>query len=113
VGGEWRTLYTFDLQETFMPDYEMFNWFYASHPESPFVRGVIAARPVAGKRLALRNTRYSVHVTAQGTQTRMLATVADLRNVIEQDFGIVLSWNPALQAKLQAMVDAEATPKAT
>lgn len=37
VGGQWKTLYNFDLRETFIADYEMFNWFYATHPRSPFV----------------------------------------------------------------------------
>jgi N-hydroxyarylamine O-acetyltransferase len=29
--AQWRTVYLFDLAQTYPADYEMFNWFYATH----------------------------------------------------------------------------------
>jgi N-hydroxyarylamine O-acetyltransferase len=57
---QWQTLYTFDLQESFIADYEMYNWFYARHPDSPFVQSVMMARAQPERRLALRNARFSI-----------------------------------------------------
>src|SRR5439155_16407633 len=32
LGGTWKPLYRFDLQEQFLPDYEVTNWYLLNHP---------------------------------------------------------------------------------
>lgn len=90
IGGDWRTLYTFDLQDTFLEDYEVWNWYYAAHPRSPFVEGPILARPERGRRHALRHARYTVHVLGGASEARRLASVEELCSVLEQAFHVPL-----------------------
>ncbi len=61
VRGAWRTLYRFDLQEQVLPDYELTNWYLSNHPESHFVRRLIAARTDPQRRYALLDNELAVH----------------------------------------------------
>ena len=45
IGGIWAALYRFDLQEQFLADYEVSNWYLSNHPGSRFVTQLIVARP--------------------------------------------------------------------
>jgi N-hydroxyarylamine O-acetyltransferase len=44
VGGDWRTLYRFDMQQNYEVDYAVSNHFLSTHPSSHFLSSVIAAR---------------------------------------------------------------------
>ena len=54
VAGSWRAMYVFDLQQVADIDYVVGNWYVCTHPDSPFLGQLIAARtgpglrPVAG-----------------------------------------------------------------
>ena len=61
VRDTWRTLYRFDLQEQVLPDYEVTNWYLSNHPESHFVRRLIAARTEPQRRYALLDNELAVH----------------------------------------------------
>ncbi|MDX3904298.1 MAG: arylamine N-acetyltransferase [Pigmentiphaga sp.] len=63
VRGEWRTLYRFGIEPDFPPDYEIANYYLSTHPESPFVSNLIAARATAQGRLAC--TTGTTRVTAR------------------------------------------------
>ena len=106
LGPDWKTLYTFDLRETFMPDYEMFNWYFAAHPQSPFVTGIILARPEHGRRHTLRNTRYSVHDMTGGTQTRYLSNAEEFRTVVRDAFRLPLPSSRLFEEKLARLLSA-------
>ena len=62
-GGEWQALYTFEMHEQQLADYEVSNWYLANHPQSIFVTGVGAARAGATARHALRNTRHAIYLS--------------------------------------------------
>jgi N-hydroxyarylamine O-acetyltransferase len=104
LGADWKTLYTFELRENFMADYEMWNWYFAAHPESPFVGGLILARPEPGRRHALRNTRYSVHNLDGATETRHLASIEEFRGVIRDAFRLPWPQSPAFEDKLARLL---------
>ncbi|MGF6226446.1 N-hydroxyarylamine O-acetyltransferase [Inquilinus ginsengisoli] len=90
TGEEWRSLYRFDLQEQWPVDYETANWYLATHPDSHFVTGLIAARPQPGSRHALRNADYAVHRLDGGTERRTLADAAEVKAVLTEMFGLAL-----------------------
>src|SRR5450755_3965212 len=71
-GGEWQALYTFEMHEQQLADYEVSNWYLCNHPQSIFVNGVGAARASPTERHALRNTRYSIHHPDGRTERRIL-----------------------------------------
>ena len=100
LGGTWKALYRFDLQEQFPPDYEVTNWYLSNHPDSHFVNGLIAARAAPDRRYALRNNELAVHHLDGNTERSVLATVAQLRAALEGPFGLTLPDAPELDAAL-------------
>ena len=106
VAGEWQDLYAFDLYEQVQADYEVSNWFLSTFPQSPFVNGIIAARADIDRRHVMRGTRYQAHHRDGKTERRHLATVAEVKAVLEGPLQIPLPRHPELDARLQRMIDA-------
>ena len=104
VEGEWRALYFFERHEQQLADYEVSNWYLANHPQSQFVTGIIAARAAPGLRHALRNARYAIHHRDGRTDKRVLASVDEVRRVLEEELRIALPADPSLDAKLERML---------
>jgi N-hydroxyarylamine O-acetyltransferase len=104
LGDEWRTLYSFDLQEQHQVDYEVSNWYLATNPRSHFLSSLIAARPDAGRRYALRNNQLSVHHRDGPSERRTLTSVAELCTVLERDFRLRLPEGSALEDALAPLV---------
>jgi len=103
VQGDWRTLYRFDLQPAYPVDYEVSNYYLSTHPASHFVTSLVAARPTPQGRLALLNRDFTVY-RLDGTSTRRrLATTAEIRAVLQGEFGLALPDAPALDRRLDAL----------
>ena len=100
IGGSWRSLYRFDLQEQFLPDYEIVNWYQCTSPNSYFTANLMAARPVPGARYALRNAELSVHHLDGRSERRVLRTPAELRDTLAGTFGLTLANAAGLDALL-------------
>jgi N-hydroxyarylamine O-acetyltransferase len=103
VAGEWRTTYRFDLHPQLAVDYEVINWWTSAHPRSHFTQGLIAARALPGRRLALRNLDYAVHPLGGETQRRRLADPNEVCDVLEEDFAIAVPAREALLARLRQL----------
>ena len=104
LAGSWSALYAFELHEQQQADYEVSNWYLANHPQSQFVTGIVAARAAPDRRHALRNARYAIHHRDGRTERRVLASVGEIRTVLESDMRIPLPDDPALDAKLEKML---------
>ena len=96
----WQTLYRFDLQPQFPADYRVGNWWTSTHPDSHFVTGLTAARAPAGRRLTLRNRQFTERTTSGATTKRTLATTAEIRAVLQDEFLIRLPENSRLEEAL-------------
>ena len=59
VAGAWQTLYEFDLQPQQRADYEMACWYLCHHPDSRFVRQLLAARVDGTVRYGLLDRAFS------------------------------------------------------
>lgn len=105
VAGEWQALYTFELHEQQIADYEVSNWYLCHHPQSIFVNGILAARAGAAERHALRNTRYAIHYPDGRTERRVLSSASEMREVLEGPFRVALPEAPNLDAKLALLVE--------
>ncbi|RPE81914.1 arylamine N-acetyltransferase family protein [Vulcaniibacterium tengchongense] len=103
VRGQWRTLYRFDLQPQHPLDYEMPNHYVSTHPASHFVHGLSAALPREDGRLALRDRELSFHPREGETRKRLLGDAAELRAVLEGEFGLRLPDTPQLEGRLQGV----------
>ena len=88
IGGEWRSTYQFDLTPQLSVDDELGNWWTSASPASHFTFSLIAARSPAGRRRALRNLDYSIHIPGGESEKRHLSGPEEVCAVLESDFGI-------------------------
>jgi N-hydroxyarylamine O-acetyltransferase len=105
VKKELKPLYRFNLDEHYLQDYEITNWYLSNHPESHFVTGLIAARPEVdpNRRYALHGNELSIHTIGKDTKKRTLQTVAELKGVLKNNFRINLTDLPGLDKKLKEL----------
>ena len=107
VRDEWRTLYRFDLQSRPSIDYVVANHYTSTYPESHFLHSLIMARTLADRRLGLRNREFVVHYTGGESVRRVLAGVNEIKQVIQDEFGIHLPVHSELDRKLVELPAAE------
>jgi N-hydroxyarylamine O-acetyltransferase len=96
VSSAWKTLYRFDLEEVFAPDYEILNYYASTHPSSLFVNKLVLARPATDRRYALLNNQFAVHHLCGPTERRLLTSVAEVRQTLESTFLLRLPDAPEL-----------------
>jgi N-hydroxyarylamine O-acetyltransferase len=105
VGGEWRSLYWFDLTEQLLADYEVSNWYLCHHPRSHFRSGLTIARPEPDRRYALGGPTLAVHHLGGPTERHALSSPAEIRKVLEDTFLIDTSGLPDLEAALARLFE--------
>ncbi|MBX5461343.1 MAG: arylamine N-acetyltransferase [Steroidobacteraceae bacterium] len=101
VGKNWKSLYRFDLQPQFPSDYAVANHYLCTHPESPFRTSLRVARTAPGKRFGLANNYLSIHHLDGPSEKRVLKSVAEVRQTLEEVFGLTLPPGPELDAALE------------
>ena len=101
IASTRRSLYQFDLQPQFLPDYEVTNWYLSNHPSSHFVTGLIAARADRDCRYALRGNELAIHPTNGDTERHVLTSVDALRVALEDTFRLILPVGPELNLALE------------
>ncbi len=104
IGDKWTALYRFDLQEQFLTDYEVGNWYTSTHPKSPFVTDLMAARTDSGCRYTLRNNVLSVHRLSGLTERRKIGSAYDLHKTLEDVFRLTLPDTQELGAILEGAI---------
>jgi N-hydroxyarylamine O-acetyltransferase len=104
VRDVWKPLYSFDLQPQILVDYEVSNWHLCTHPESPFVSRLMAARVAPDRRYGLLNNKLSIHHLHGESEQTTLDSPAKLRRVLEGTFGIQLPDDPGLDALLSRLI---------
>ncbi|WP_284309975.1 arylamine N-acetyltransferase family protein [Labrys miyagiensis] len=92
LGATWEHIYRVVSLPRVDAEYEICNWFTASHPDSPYRSNLIAARPGPDRtRITLFNARLTIrHVTGEADR-RILRGVLEYYSVISETFGISLS----------------------
>ena len=103
VGSAFRTLYRFDLSQSYLPDYEVTNYFLATSARSQFRTGLRVARVTPGRRSALANLRVTVHPLSGESQTRVLGSAPELENVLLETFGIRAPEGPAWKGAFERL----------
>jgi N-hydroxyarylamine O-acetyltransferase len=101
IGGNWRTLYRFDLSQAYEVDYRVASHFLSTHPSSHFLSTLVAARAFPDKRYALRNNRLSIHHTGGRTEQREIVTATELADVLEKQLAIIIPDRAAFEATLR------------
>jgi N-hydroxyarylamine O-acetyltransferase len=92
LGDRWEHIYRVVLLPRVDAEYEICNWFTASHPESPYRANLIATRPGPNRtRITLFNARLNVRHANGEVERRGLESVSDYRDVLAGTFGLALS----------------------
>jgi N-hydroxyarylamine O-acetyltransferase len=92
LGDRWEHIYRVVPLPRVDAEYEICNWFTASHPDSPYRSNLIAARPGPDKtRITLFNARLNVRHANGEVERRTLSDEADYGDVLSRTFGVVLS----------------------
>ena len=105
VAGEWRAMYIFDLQRQESIDYTVGNWYVSTHPESPFTRQLMVARTGEGWRRTLNNDSFAIHRAGGDTERRQIATVSDLVELLDHEFGIRLAEHATIKRALGQLIE--------
>jgi N-hydroxyarylamine O-acetyltransferase len=103
IKDTWKSLYRFDLQEQFLPDYEVSSWYLSTHPNSHFMTSLKVGRVTPDRRYALANNEFAIHYLHGNTERHTLASVSALRSTLENIFGLNLNGMQELDAVLQRL----------
>ena len=105
IGEEWRVLYSFELEELTLDELTDIN--DRMSVDSRFRDNLIAARSEKGRRHALHNLSYRLHVAGEETETRTLSGVEEIKEVLAGPLGIVLPPAEKLDPALEELVRRE------
>lgn len=86
-GGEWFSLYRFELARYGQADCELGHFFSHRHPDAAFVRNLVASRILPAEVRSLRNREYWI-MTGAGDRKQDVRDPAHLRKLLDEEFGI-------------------------
>ncbi len=86
-GGEWFSLYRFELARYGQADCELGHFFSHRHPDAAFVRNLVASRILPAAVRSLRNREYWI-MTGDGEHKQDVRDPAHLRQLLDEEFGI-------------------------
>lgn len=104
VAGSWRAMYLFDLQKVADIDYVVGNWYVCTHPDSPFLGQMIAARTGPGLRKTLNNGSFAIHRLGQDSERVQLQSVDAVLEVLRDEFGIRVPEHPELRGIIERLI---------
>lgn len=110
VSSVWRALYRFDLHPTEEIDLVVGNWYVCTHPDSPFLGKLVAARTGPGLRRTLSNGSYAIHRLGAPSERHELHDPEVVMTLLREEFGIRLPQRPGMRAAIAGVLeDARAT----
>jgi N-hydroxyarylamine O-acetyltransferase len=93
LAGTWKALYQLSLENQTLADWDVANWYTATHPDSIFTQIVTAARAADECCYALRDNRLRIYRPDGAVEQRMIKTPHDLGLVLRHEFKIRLPQN--------------------
>ena len=104
VKGEWKACFIFTLEEQFIEDYTVMNWYTSSHPQSHFTHTLVAARTFENGRYALRNSEMNTHFLDKPSNKKVIGNKKEMFSILEQIFSINISGLPDLEKQLDRLL---------
>jgi len=101
VDGEWFSLYRFQLGPYGQADCELGHFYSHRHPDATFVNHLVASRILDGEVRSLRNRGYRI-MRAEGDIETDIVDAAQLKRLLEQDFGLLVTDDEAARLFDQA-----------
>lgn len=92
IGGAWEHVYRVIPYPRYDMEYEITNWYTATHPDQPYATNIIAARPrLDGTRLTMFNERVNLRYADGRVVRRDVAGREAYASVLRDEFGLDLS----------------------
>jgi N-hydroxyarylamine O-acetyltransferase len=102
VGGEltlqawlkhgWQHIYRVIPYSRYDGEYEITNWYTATHPDTPYQGNIIVAKPGPNRsRITMYNARVTVRDAEGNAEKRWLTTDGEFRDVLRGEFGLNMS----------------------
>lgn len=98
LDGAWIPLYELSREPQLDADYELANWFTATHPTSHFRRSLTVARAMPEARYALLDGRLTVR-TPDGRTERRILDAGQIERALSDTFGLPVEpdWRPVIE----------------
>jgi N-hydroxyarylamine O-acetyltransferase len=112
LADDWRPVYVFNLDQVSQDDIDPINLQTATDPASPFTHELRVALTPSGRRLKLRNTKYTRQPVGEEAAYRELSTLDEIKQVLTTDFGITLPQNERLDSALSSLLAPKPAPAA-
>jgi N-hydroxyarylamine O-acetyltransferase len=92
LGQQWEHIYRVIPHPRHDAEYEVANWYTATHPSAPYLTNIIAARPLSdGTRLTMFNERVTLRHRSGESHRRLLETPEAFASVLRGEFDLDLS----------------------
>ena len=102
VGGEltlqarlktgWEHIYRVIPYRRYDGEYEITNWYTATHPNTPYQGNIIVAKPGPNRtRITMYNARVTIRDAGGHSEKRWLTTGDEFRNALRGEFGLNMS----------------------
>ena len=92
LNDDWHHIYRVIPYPRYDAEYEITNWYTATHPETPYQGNIIAAKPGPNKsRITMYNARVTVRDADGKAKKRWLTGAGEFRDVLCGEFGLNLS----------------------
>lgn len=88
-GKDWLPIYFFNTVPCELIDYEVTNWYIATHPDSGFRQHLMVSRVDEKARYSLQDQVLNIRYTDGNKETITMGNVQELVSVLQQTFGLV------------------------
>jgi N-hydroxyarylamine O-acetyltransferase len=88
LDGRWTRLYHFSSLPQAPIDYEVANWYTATHPTSVFVNTLMAARPTPERRYTMLGRDFTIRHRHGPVERRDVADAAEFGSILREHFHI-------------------------
>lgn len=87
IQGTWRTLYTFDLREQTMADFEVASWYISNHPSSYLVNNLMVSIVKEDCHYSLTNKKLtSFYLSSAKKERRLLTSPLEMQEALKNLF---------------------------
>src|SRR5499433_757671 len=88
----WEHIYRVIPYPRYDGEYEIANWYTATHPETPYQGNIIVAKPGPNRsRITMYNARVTMRDADGHAEKRWLASESEFKEVLRGEFGLNMS----------------------
>jgi N-hydroxyarylamine O-acetyltransferase len=90
----------------------MSNWYLCNHPDSFFIKDLIAARPTPDRRYTVRNNELTMHHLDGRTERHLMTSGAELRAALENLLGLSVPMGSEVEGLFERLTRPTVEPPA-